>query len=115
MNEFVSISELTQSREDKINSKDLTQQFLFDSSDMSQIAVCTLGSLIDRGCGIVWILEKISKTKLIVGGRGSNSREGWKRVKIVIANGRVGFEIAFFFPFLTIIYTILRIFVYTVK
>ena len=29
MNEFVSISELTQSREDKIKSKDITERFLF--------------------------------------------------------------------------------------
>ena len=54
MNEFVSISELTQSRKDKINSKDITGIFLFslfDSSVMLQIAerVCTLRSLIDRG------------------------------------------------------------------
>ena len=40
MNEFVSISELMQSRKDKINSKDITERFsfsLFDSSVMSQI------------------------------------------------------------------------------
>ena len=46
-----------QSRKDKINSKDITERFLFslfDSSVMSQIAerVCTLTSLIDRGYGI---------------------------------------------------------------
>ena len=55
MNEFVSISELTQSRKDKINSKDITERFLFslfDSSVMLQIAarVCTLRSLIYRVC-----------------------------------------------------------------
>ena len=41
MNEFVFISKLTQSRKDKINSKDITERFsfsLFDSSVMSQIA-----------------------------------------------------------------------------
>ena len=47
-----------QSRKDKINSKDITEKFLFslfDSSVMLQIAerVSTLRSLIDRGCGIV--------------------------------------------------------------
>ena len=55
MNEFVSISELMQSRKDKINSKDITERFLFslfDSSVMLQIAarVCTLRSLICRVC-----------------------------------------------------------------
>ena len=62
----------------------LTRQLL-------QIAekACTLGSLIDRGCGIlVRELEKISKTNR----RGGwNSREGWERVNILIAKGRVGF------------------------
>ena len=58
MNEFVSISELTQSRKNKINSKDITEIFLFslfDSLVMLQIAerVYTLRSLIDGGCGIV--------------------------------------------------------------
>ena len=58
MNEFVSISELTQSIKDKINSKDITGRFLFslfDSSVMLQIAerVCILRSVIDRWCGIV--------------------------------------------------------------
>ena len=72
MNEFVSISELTQSRKDKINSEDITGRFLFslfDSSVMLQIAerVCTLMSLIDRGCGILGKgLEKYQK--LIIGG-----------------------------------------------
>ena len=62
MNEFVSIFELTQSRKDKINSKDITERFLFslfDSSVLSLIAerACTLRSLIDSGCGIVgwWV------------------------------------------------------------
>ena len=72
MNEFVSICELTQSRKDNINSKDITGRFLFslfDSSVMLQIAerVCTLRSLMDRGCGILGReLEKYQK--LIVGG-----------------------------------------------
>ena len=47
MNEFVSISELMQSRKDKINSKDITERFLFslfDSSIMIQIVerMCTV-------------------------------------------------------------------------
>ena len=47
MNEFASISELMQSRKDKINSKDITEKILFslfDSSVMSQIVerVCTV-------------------------------------------------------------------------
>ena len=47
MNEFVSISELTQSRKDKINSKDITEKnlfSLFDSSVVSQIVerLCTV-------------------------------------------------------------------------
>ena len=47
-----------ESREDKINSKDITERFvfnLFDSSVELQIAerVYTLRSLIDRKCGIV--------------------------------------------------------------
>ena len=51
-NEFVSISELTQSRKYKTNSKDITERF--SSSVMLQIAerVCTLRSLIYRWCGI---------------------------------------------------------------
>ena len=58
MNEFVSISELMQNRKDKINSKDITERFLFslfNSSVMLQIAeiLCTLRSLIDSGYGIV--------------------------------------------------------------
>ena len=74
MNEFISISELTQGWKDKINSKDITERSLFslfDSSVMSQIAerVWTLRSLIDSGCGIVGGLEKISKTNSR-GGRG---------------------------------------------
>ena len=47
-----------ESRKDKINSKDITERFvfnLFDSSVELQIAerVYTLRSLIDRKCGIV--------------------------------------------------------------
>ena len=41
MNEFVPISELMQRRKDKINSKDITERFLFsffDSSVTTQIA-----------------------------------------------------------------------------
>ena len=47
MNEFVSISELTKAEKIK------PTFCLFDSSVMLQIAarVCTLRSLIDRGCG----------------------------------------------------------------
>ena len=46
-NEFVSISKLTQSKKDKINTKDIKERFLFslfDLSVMSQIAerVCTV-------------------------------------------------------------------------
>ena len=70
MNEFVSISELTESRKDKINSKDITEGFLFslfDSSVMSQIAerVCNLRSLTERRYGIVGWLKNYQK--LIVG------------------------------------------------
>ena len=47
----------------KINSKDITERFLFslsDSSVMSQTAerVCTLRSLIDRGYEIVGVVGK---------------------------------------------------------
>ena len=48
MNEFVLIFELMKSRKDKINSKEITESFLFnlffDSSIMSQIVkrVCTV-------------------------------------------------------------------------
>ena len=47
MNEFVSIFELMESRKDKINSKDITERFLFSlfgSSIMTQIVerVCTV-------------------------------------------------------------------------
>ena len=72
MNEFVSISEVTQSRKIKSTLNDVTGRFLFslfDSSVMLQIAerVCTLMSLIDRGCGILGKgLEKYQK--LIIGG-----------------------------------------------
>ena len=37
MNEFVSISELTQSGKDKINSKDITDRFLFSLFDSSVV------------------------------------------------------------------------------
>ena len=68
MNEFVSIFELMESRKDKINSKDITERFLFslfDSSVMLQKVerLCTLRFLIDRRCGILGRrFEKISKT-----------------------------------------------------
>ena len=47
VNEFVSISELMESRKDIINSKDITERFLFslfDSSIMKQMVerVCTV-------------------------------------------------------------------------
>ena len=103
MNEFVSISELTQRIKDKINSKNIAERFivsLIDSSVMLQIAerVRTLRSLIDRRCGIVGGgggLKNVSKTNSR--GGGLNIREGWKKVKILIAKGRVGFSIVFFF------------------
>ena len=92
VNEFVSISELTQSRKDKINSRDITERF--DSSVMLQIAerVCTPRSLIDRWCGIGggWGWKKYQK--IIVKEEGGwNSREGWKKVNILTAKKRVGF------------------------
>ena len=51
VNEFISISELMQNRKDKINSKDITEIFLFslfDSSIMAQIVerMCTVNFLI---------------------------------------------------------------------
>ena len=51
MNEFVSISELMESRKDKINSKYITERFLFslfDTSIMSQIVerVCKISLFI---------------------------------------------------------------------
>ena len=61
---------------------------------MLQIAegVCTLRSLIDSGVKYQgWGQEKY--IKLIVG--GWNSREGWKKVKILIAMGRAGFFVYF--------------------
>ena len=72
MNEFVSISEFTQSRKHKTNSKDITERLLFslfDSSVMLQIAerVRTLRSLVDRGCGKVVGVGKISKANSRVG------------------------------------------------
>ena len=46
MDEFVSISKLMHSRKNKINSKDITERFLFnlfDSSVMAQVErVCTV-------------------------------------------------------------------------
>ena len=74
MNEFVSISKLTQSRKDKINSKDITERFLFslfDSSVMLEIAerLCTLSSLIDRECGIVGESWKKYQNVIVGGGK----------------------------------------------
>ena len=74
MNEFVSISELMQSRKDKINSKDITERFLFslfDSSVMLEIAerLCTLSSLIDRECGIVGESWKKYENVIVGGGK----------------------------------------------
>ena len=59
---------------------------------MLQIAerVCTLRSLIDRECGIVGEVWKKYQKLIVGGGRGWNSREDWKKVKILIAKGRVG-------------------------
>ena len=57
-----------QSRKDKINSKDITERFLFslfDSSVMSQVAerVYTLRSLIGKRCGMMcsWKYRQIVK------------------------------------------------------
>ena len=71
VNEFVSISELTQSRKDKINSKDITERF--DSSVMLQIVerMSTLRSLIDRWCGI------------------GGARGGWRKNQKLIVEGGV--------------------------
>ena len=60
-------------KEDKINSKNIAERFIFsliDSSVMLQMAerVRTLRSLIDRRCGIVGGLKNVSK--LIVGEGG---------------------------------------------
>ena len=74
MNEFVSIFELMESRKDKINSKDITERFLFslfDSSVMLEIAerLCTLSSLIDRECGIVGESWKKYQNVIVGGGK----------------------------------------------
>ena len=81
MNEFV--SELTQSSKDKINSKDITDRFLFslfDSSVMSQIAerVCTLRSLIERRYAIVGWLKNYQKLIAGEGAVGMVGRVGKK-------------------------------------
>ena len=83
MNEFVSISELTQSRKDKINSKDITERFLFslfDPSVMSQIAerVCTLRFLIERRYAIVGWLKNYQKLIAGEGAVGMVGRVGKK-------------------------------------
>ena len=63
-----------QSRKDKINSKDITERFLFslfDSSVMLEIAerLCTLSSLIDRECGIVGESWKKYQNVIVGGGK----------------------------------------------
>ena len=63
-----------QSRKDKINSKDITERFLFslfDSSVMLEIAerLCTLSSLIDRECGIVGESWKKYENVIVGGGK----------------------------------------------
>ena len=63
---------------------------------LSNLKVATLKSLIDQGCGISTGLEKISKTN---SRRGWNSREGWKKVKILIAGGSLAFKLLFSFLF----------------
>ena len=66
MNEFVSISEFTQSRKHKTNSKDITERFLFslfDSSVMSQIAESVYSQVSNR--------ERVWKSR---GGVGKNSK-----------------------------------------
>ena len=50
------------------------------------------------------MLEKISKTN----SPGGGIVERVKKAKILIAKERIGFEIAFLFPFLTIKNTVLR-------
>ena len=59
-----------------------------------RISPCTLRSVIDEGSGIVGWGERGggggSKTNSR-GERGCNSREGWKKLKILIAGARVGF------------------------
>ena len=83
MNEFVSISKLMQGRTDKINSKDITERFLFslfDPSVMSQIAerVCTLRSLIERRYAIVGWLKNYQKLIAGEGAVGMVGRVGKK-------------------------------------
>ena len=61
MNEFVSISELMQSIKDKINSKDITERFLFslfDSSIMMQI--------IERMCTVKFLIASDWRSHIIV-------------------------------------------------
>ena len=61
VNEFVSISELMQSRKDKINSKDITERFLFslfDSSIMKQI--------IERMCTVKFLIASDWRSPIIV-------------------------------------------------
>ena len=47
MNEFVFISELMESRKDKINSKDITERFLFSLFDSSIII-----QMVERRCTV---------------------------------------------------------------
>ena len=61
MNGFVSISELMQSRKDKINSKDITERFsfsLFDSSVMTQI--------LKRMCAVKFLIASDWRSPIIV-------------------------------------------------
>ena len=62
-----------------------------------------------RGGGV----EKILKTNSQWVEGSWNSREGWKSENF--NSQGIGFWIAFLFPFLTRITTVLRAFVYTVK
>ena len=47
VNEFISISELMQNRKDKINSKDITERFLFSLFDSSVIT-----QIVERMCKV---------------------------------------------------------------
>ena len=63
---------------------------------LPNLKVATLKSLIDRGCGISRGLEKIPKTN---SRNGWNSREGWEKVKLLIAGGSFAFKLLFSFLF----------------
>ena len=66
----------------------------------------TLRSTIDGGVKQQGWLKKISKT--------NRWGRGWKKQKILIPGG-FGFQIVFFFPFVTMKTTVLRTFGYKVK